>query len=69
MHELDINRGVKRGKGGLDTVQQHKLFARLLESEAGLGMLNSTDLDIPASYRRRIYDHSLNSSRKEKSNK
>ena len=45
MYELDINRsGGKKGAsfGGLEDVQQHKLFARLLESEVNLLVIANT---------------------------
>jgi len=36
----------------------HQLFSRLLESESGMGLLPTSKLNLPASYRRRLYDHS-----------
>lgn len=39
--------------------RSHQLFARLMESEAGLGMLPAPRTELPASYRRKVFDHSM----------
>ena len=61
LYDLDQERGKARPGTARETnpesYRAHKLFARLVESEAGLGLLPAEELNMSSASRRMIYDH------------